>query len=58
MPIQADRQSGRANMLKDGAESRLNFLLPKMANERRTEKCRKGKRNSKKTNRNCNLLND
>ena len=58
MPIQADRQSGRANMLEDAAESKLKLLLPKMANERRTEKCRKGKRNSKKTNRSYYFLND
>ena len=58
MPIQADRQSGRANLLEDAAESKLKLLLPKMANERRTEKCRKGKRNSKKTNRNYYFLND
>jgi len=58
MPIQADRQSGRANMLEDAAESKLKLLLPKMANERRTEKCRKGKRNSKKNNRNYYFLND
>ena len=58
MPIQADRQSGTANMFQNAAESKLKLLLPKMANERRTEKCRKGKRNSKKTNRSYYFLND